>query len=235
MAGYVRHLGARYNGEPALPAILAARRDGYRDQARADGHPRTAQNIASLALGWHEYLAYAEDAGAINAEERAAFWARTWKALCDVGAEQERYRRDTDPVRVYLRSLAALVASGRAHLAAPDGGCPREKPVRWGWAEAISAGEPFMRGQGDLIGWTDGDDVYLQPDVAYRAARQFAEGTANHLTASGRTVHKDLRERGLLASDPDPGHSTVRRDLGGKRSRHVLHLTARSFDGGDGQ
>ena len=235
MAGYVQSLAKRYNADNRLPSALAATRDDYRGRARADGHPRYALNIASLAVGWHEFLGFAGASGAISAEDRDAYWARAWKALCDIGADQDRYRRDADPVSIYLKSLAALIAEGRAHLAAPHGGCPAENPGRWGWREGVAGGEPQMLPRGDLVGWVDDDDVYLQPDAAYRAARQFAEGSSNSLGISQIALHKHLAERQLLASVGGPGHLTVQRNLGGQRNRRVIHMTVRSFEGGGHQ
>ena len=104
------------------------------------------------------------------------------------------------------------------------------EPVRWGWTEGLSAGEPLWRAQGELIGWVVGDDVYLQPDAAYRAARQWADAAGSRLGVSERTLHRDLRDRGLLATIDGP-HLTVRRDLSGQRRRRVLHLPARVIGG----
>ena len=138
----MQSLAVRYDADSRLGAALAVTRNGYRDAAKTDGHPRSAENIASLALGWHEFLAFGERIGAITDAERAACWSRAWSALCAVGAEQESYAADSDPVGIYLGSVRALIASGRVHVAGQDGGCPPENPVRWGWAEGMSGGEP---------------------------------------------------------------------------------------------
>lgn len=230
MAGYVQWLAARYDADDRLGAALAATRSGYRDRAKGEGHPRGAENIASLALGWHEFLAFAEKAGAIIGAERAAFWSRAWAALCTVGAEQESYAADTDPIGIYLGAIRALIASGRAHIAAKDGGCPPENPVRWGWAEGIAAGEPLWRPQGELVGWTDGTDVYLESSIAYKLARQHAEAEGQPLVVSKRMVHEQLRQRKLLASTGGKGHVTSRHRLSGAQQT-VVHLTVSAFDG----
>ena len=87
--------------------------------------------------------------------------------------------------------------------------------------------------QGERIGWIDGDDVYLDPEGAYKAAREFAERSGSPLGLTKHALHKLLAERFLLASRSDPGHFTQRRDLDGKRLRTVLHLTVRSFESAD--
>ena len=126
--------------------------------------------------------------GAITAAERAACWSRAWTALCAVGAEQESYAADADPVGIYLGSLRALIASGRVHVAGKDGGCPPENPVRWGWAEGIAAGEPLWRPQGELSR-LDRRRRHL-PGVEHRvqvraAARRGRGAAARHLQEDG--------------------------------------------------
>jgi len=233
MAGYVVWLAGRYDANAGLPAALAAERLNLRDQAQSAGHPRFALNIASLALGWREWLAYATESGAITEDQRAAYWTRVWKALCDVGAEQERYRRDSDPAAVYLRSLGALVNSRRAYLADMSGQTPTDAGI-WGWAEEVVGSEPVWRARGDLIGWTNGEDVYLEPEAAYKAARQFAEGAGVPFTCTKTKVQKELHERGLLASTQAEGRLTAKRTVGGQPNMNVVHLTARIFrTGGD--
>ncbi len=229
MAGYIQWLARRYDDDSALPEILAAERARLQDSAGAKSHPRHALNIAGLALGWHEFLAFA-GTSAVTIEESEALWSRTWKALADAGAEQERYARDADPVRIYLQSLAALLTQGRAYLADPHGRPPADA-TRWGW-KCDDARDGSFRARGDLIGWVDGDDIYLHPESAYNAARRFA-ATAISLGVSKSAVHKALHERGLLASSQGRGRLTIRKRLGGGNPP-VLHLTVSGFDSGGG-
>ena len=227
MTGYVRHLAGRYDADRALPQSLSAERTRLRDMARADGHPRYALNIASLALGWHEFLSFAEAVGAISGEKRAALWSRVWKALVDIGAEQERYSREAEPARVYVQALAALITSGRAFLADPAGRTPTDAE-RWGWTleDALSGS---YRSRGDLLGWVEGDNVYLQPDAAYAAVRQFAEKAGVPFGNSKNAVHKALLEKGLLASTTGPGRITIRKRTA-TANPTVLHLSVKTFD-----
>ena len=238
MAGYIRSAACRYREDAGLPVQLAVIRDGYRETAHIAGHPRCAGNIAGLALGWHEFLAFAEEARAVTAGEKAGYWSRAWRVLCEVGAEQETYRRDTDPVNIYLAALRAVISSKRAHLAARDGGRPAN-PVRWGWTEVVSAGVPDWRPGGELVGWVDADDLYLDPDEALKLARQFAEVAGQPLTISKTKLHDSLNDKHVLASvETDRNgrvRKTTRHDLGGQKGRRVLHLTVTRFDADDGQ
>jgi hypothetical protein len=226
MAGYSRHLASVLD-RADLRATLRSDLYRFRDTARAQGHPRTALNIASFALGWDQWTQYAEAAGVIRPDERFALMSRAWSALCALGAGQARYSRDADPAGVYLRALGSLIASGRAHLADPAGQVPAG-PERWGWA--WDAGQQVYRPGGRRIGWTDGGNVYLDPEGSYVAAVAFAEESRSPLGLSKHALHKLLDERGLLASRADAGHYTAKRDLDGKPGRRVLHLTVSSFE-----
>lgn len=173
---------------------------------------------------------------AITADERAAYWSRAWRVLCEVGAEQETYRRETDPVGIYLAALRAVISSKRAHVAARDGSTP-DNPVRWGWTEVVSAGIPDWRPGGELVGWVDGDNLYLDPDEALKLARQFADVAGQPLTVSKTKLHDSLYNKHVLASvETGPNgriRKTTRHDLGGKKGQRVLHLTVTKFDSDD--
>ena len=111
--------------------------------------------------------------------------------------------------------------------------------MRWGWTEAVSAGVPDWRPSGELAGWVDGDDLYLDPDEALKLARQFAEAAGQPLTVSKTKLHDSLNDRHVLASvETDRNgrvRKTTRHDLGGQKGRRVLHLTVTKFDADDGQ
>lgn len=227
MTGYVRNVARRYDADRALPQSLSDERARLRDVARADGHPRYALNIASLALGWREFLSFAEDVGAVTAAKREALWARVWQALVDVGAEQERYSREAEPARVYVQALTALITSGRAYVADAYGRSPASAE-RWGWTSDDPLNDGY-RSRGELLGWVDGNDLYLHPEAAYAAVRQFADRAGVPFGQSKNAVHKALLEKGLLASTTGPGRITIRKRVGGGHPT-VLHLTVKAFD-----
>jgi len=227
VAAYVAWLAARYDADEALPRTLAAEQERLRDAARADGHPRYAINIGSLALGVAEFLAFAENVKAITAARRTALWMRAWAALVEAGAEQERYGVDAQPHQIYLRAIGALIASGRAHLADLNGRAPANAG-RWGWTIDDSATIGYTA-RGERLGFVDDDDVYLHADVAYHAARKFAESSPSPLNPSKYAVHKMLQEKGLLASTAK-GHLTTRKRADGGNPT-VIHLTVKALDG----
>jgi hypothetical protein len=119
--------------------------------------------------------------------------------------------------------VSAALASGRAHLAASDGGHP-ETPSAWGWRREDARDGPTWRPQGKRVGWIDGDAVLLEPEASYAAAQEMAGAQGESLTVSARTLRRRLKERGLLTStDARRETLTVRRVVDGA-SRNVLHL-----------
>lgn len=87
--------------------------------------------------------------------------------------------------------MNSALASGRAHVAGPEGGEPTT-PEAWGWREVvIGAGDnerQEWRPQGERVGWIDGDDLYLQPDAAFAVAQRLSRETEDWLPASLQTL-----------------------------------------------
>ncbi len=226
LAGYVRWLAPRYGD---VRGRLAAERSELRDRAASDGqHARTPGIVADLALGLRYLLSFAAESGAIDAARRRQLWERGWSALCEAGSAQSEHIESAEPVGHFLRLLGAALASGRAHLAAPDGQHP-ETPSAWGWRREDVHDGPAWRPQGRRVGWIDGESVLLEPEASYAAAQSMAGEQGESLTVSAQTLRRRLRERGLLASwDGEREVLTVRRTLEGRR-RNVLHLHSSSL------
>jgi hypothetical protein len=75
------------------------------------------------------------------------------------------------------------------------------------------------------VGWIDHEDVYLDPDTSYKAAREMSADGSSFLISLD-TLRRRLKDQGLLAST-DVGTSRqsvcIRRTIEGRR-RDVLHL-----------
>jgi hypothetical protein len=215
MAGYVRCLASRYG---VIKAGMRQELAELRDAAgRSGGHRRTPEIVANLALGLRNLLMFALDVGAVTPEEAKALWRRGWKALGVAATSQSQHQVAQEPTRRFLELLSAAIASGRAHVADPEGEMPKN-PKAWGWR---FSGEEW-RPKGERTGWVDGDDLYLEPEAAFAAAQKQGRDAGDHISVTGRTLNKRLHERGLLSSTDLP-HLTVRRVLQGSR-RRVLHL-----------
>ena len=229
LAAFVSWLARQY-GE--LRARLPGERAALRDRAQTGiGSARTPGIVADLALGLKLFLDFAVVAGAITPAEREALARRGWNALVEASGAHAKHIEAVEPTALFLRLLAAALASGRAHVAGPDGGKP-ENPGAWGWREAefrtAAGSDSRWEPQGRRVGWFDGsDDLLLEPEAAYAEAQELARHQGESLPVSSRTLWKRLRERSLLASwDERRQRNTIRRTLEGVKDRDVLHLRA---------
>ena len=217
LAGFIWWLSLQYE---EVQENLRGQLNELREQVFQKGmHKRTASIIANLALGFRYFLAYAEDIGAVNEEERQVLWKRCWSALGEAAAAQHRYQSASDPVERFLELLRAAVTSGRAHLAGPDGAAPKS-PQAWGWERDKRS--DIWRAKGDRIGWIESEDLYLEPQAAFTVAQRMARDSGETLPIGSKTLHKRLDEKKLLKTK-ERDHLLVRRRLEEVR-RSVLHL-----------
>src|SRR5262249_36290300 len=107
---------------------------------------------------------------------------------------------------------------GRGHLESGDGGPPADAAA-WGWH---SNGD--WRPQGKRVGWVEGENLYLNPEIAYAEAQTLGEAQGERLPLSQAQLYRKLKEQGLLASY-EPDKTTNRRRLQGIKCS-VLHLHA---------
>jgi hypothetical protein len=192
--------------------------------AGSAAHRRTPDIVANLAAGWHYFLSFATAAGAITEDERGRLWARAWDAIGKAAAAQSSHQAAGEPAQRFVELLGSALASGRAHLASPDGDHPDMDGGAWGWRRTQSGDwEP----KGERIGWlAEGGHVYLDSDAAYAAAQRLGHEVGDRLSVAPQTLRKRLKERGILAStDENRQVLTVRRMLEGQR-RDVLHLSS---------
>src|SRR5262249_49142479 len=129
MSGYVVWMLAHHDAFPdARGDVLAS----LRDWAASYGiGRRTATVVAELAWGWLALTCFAQDAGLAQGE-MAAFTSFGLQALIGAGGRQRPLLAESDPVSRFIDLTNSALASGRAHVAGPDGECPHQ-PEAWGW------------------------------------------------------------------------------------------------------
>lgn len=200
-------------------------------QTGINSHKKVATTLARIERAWGVWLDFAKECGAVTEEEAMSITADVGEALFALGQSQAKFLANENPAERFIELLKAALASGKAHLASTADGEP-ERPAICGWrpfeVSTLTGPRTEWRGQGDRIGWADRDNVYLQPDAAYRIAQMMAvEGEG--LTVSSQTLWKRLKEEGLLAStDTASGTNKVRRTVG-DRSERVIHLATKTF------
>jgi hypothetical protein len=141
------------------------------------------------------------------------------------GKVQAIYLQDETPARRFTALIRSVISSGRGHVATTHGDAPSDYAPALGWRYRRfglegGAWDP----QGRLVGWLDGINLYLDPETAYAEAQSLANTEGQPLLVSAKELWKRLDEAGLLVSK-DPGHTAIRRYVGGTRKR-VLHLNA---------
>jgi hypothetical protein len=131
-----------------------------------------------------------------------------------------------------LRLLAGALGT-TAYVAGPDGQVPANRPQAWVWHEKTfgtglqerTEWQPCDRSR--RIGWVDGEDLYLEPEICFAVAQELARQQGDSLPVSTRTLWSRLKQRSLLASwDDTRQRNTVRRKLEGVKDREGLHLQA---------
>jgi hypothetical protein len=173
--------------------------------------------MASLSC----FLRFAVDVGALTMQDAERIRDRSWLALLKAGKVHEELTLAVDPPRLFLDLLASALATGSAHLEAIKGGCP-DQPDLCGWSRKQSPSGTKWSPRGLLIGWKEGDHVYLEPNTAGKIAH--AMDAEHRLRLQGSALRKQLHSAGFLASvDVSRNVLTVRKMISGGR-RNVLHI-----------
>ena len=207
MAGYLQWLASQLD---ELRESLPKRQEELRTQARerlTEVHDRIPENVASLALGWEMFLRFAEEKGALTAEDAESLWDEGWGTLVKVGQGQEPEQESQDETERFIELISSALSTRRAYLDTPTG---TSDP-----SLADYSGRRF-------IGWQVEGGVYLDPNAAYSMAQKLAQEEDNPLTTRRETIQKRLKDAGLLAGY-DKDRATVHPDIGGKQ-RRVLFL-----------
>jgi hypothetical protein len=183
--------------------------------------------VASLTIGLSQFLTFAEEVGAITAEEAKRHSDEGWNALIETGRSQTRHQGSEDVVNQFISLLSAAINSGGAHLVnTKDNGRP-DDAESWGWRTSSYGEGPL----GPRIGWIEGQNVYLDPESAFAVIQKLAQSQGTTLPVTQHTLWKRLKEKGCLAST-NPGRNTIRLTIPGKRPR-VIHLNKATLCGVD--
>src|SRR5260370_5474590 len=217
-------MAGRYDEVRAqLVACIPELRDAA---ARSGAHRRTPGIVASLAAGVGAFLVFARSAGALSDGQCSELWGQAWQALGVAARAQGDHQVGADPAQRFVELLRSAIASGRAHVAGPEGNRPDAGEGTWGWRlNPYGSYEP----KGERVGWLEGDALWLDPDAAYAAAQGLGHDVGDRLAISPQTLRKRLSERGILRSiDEQRPRLTSRRSFEGQR-REVLHLAAETL------
>jgi hypothetical protein len=174
-AGFIQWLAPRLD---QVRAEMSAAHGRYREQAAHAGlHRRTPGIVADLFIGWQQFFTFAHEAEVLTRSEIEVYRARVWGALIEVARRQSEHQGEANPVDRFLGLLRSAISAGHAHVAARNGTAPANSGT-WGWRlsrPARNRGRAKWAPQGARVGWLDGQDLFLDIDSAYRAARARAD------------------------------------------------------------
>jgi hypothetical protein len=169
MGGFVQWLAGRY--DQAQVAFAEKASEHRAKSLCSTAHARTPEITSHLQAAFELYLEYAISAGAITAAEVHRRADRCRHALRDAAAAQAAHQGETESTARFVSLVRSVLSAGRAHLASRSGGEPSQSPGSCGWRQDRS-GQWTPRGE--CVGWLDGDDLYLEPTTAFRAAQMAA-------------------------------------------------------------
>jgi hypothetical protein len=214
------------------------------------GDRRTAEQLAHVALGIKEFIAFAAEHG-VPREALETLRALTWQTLQALATDQHDTQDAVDPVVQFQESLAAAVRSGVGYVSLPDGTAPPDAHL-WGWEPQASgrtrspgghddddAGtlEVVYRSSGDRVGYLDPEtgETWIIPDTALGLARRVCERTGTPLAIGREDLPRRLSERGVLARDDRKTRGTwyCRRRIAGNVVGGFLVLRAGALLGAD--
>jgi hypothetical protein len=219
MGAFLQWFAGRYEEVRAAFERLVSK---YRSLALLDAaHARTPEIVANLQAAFELYLDSAVYAGALVASERVRLASACWEALSETAAAQAKHQAATEPTARFLALLRECLTSGRAHLQTTKAGVPDRSPESCGWRFDNQS----WKSQGACIGWVDGENIYLEPTVAYGVIQMMARDMNEPFETSPQILKKRLSEKGLLAS-VEPKHETltVRRSIAGSTKSVLCFL-----------
>lgn len=157
-------------------------------------HARMPGAVANLYAGLTTALTFFVELKIITQNEAEALCREGWEAFIRQSTEQAERVNQERPGRRFIQLLSALKDQGRATFVSTEDEEP-PKPI------------PGIT----VIGWSDKEAYYLNPEVAYAAARKFSENTDAPFTVKEDAVWRDLKELGY--SDCMEGRTKYRKDI----------------------
>ncbi|MCC7169648.1 MAG: DUF3854 domain-containing protein [Planctomycetes bacterium] len=209
----------------AFQCQLRQRAAHLRDESSGSSvHRRTPTIASELQAALEFFFTFCHTKGAITDAELRELHELAAATVGSVAAEQVEFLNTADPVNLFIRLLRSAISSGHAHVADVQGGQPKGNVAAFGWRAPSDSAAGELRAMGIRCGWLEGDDLYLDPDAAIKAANMCASDT-EHVSLTPRMLSKHLEGRGLLR---ELGRSRkrllVRKQIQGARAE-VLHVS----------
>jgi hypothetical protein len=216
MAAYIKWLSTRMD---ALKEKLPHRKIELRNEAsNAEAHKRTPDIVASITLGFEQFLEFAKDIGAIDEVQRQQLISKNWSALLASTALQNEHQITEDPASRFLELLQSALTTGRVYLSDSINGLRPEDSTFWGWPNHADD----QRIMGKKIGWVSEDEVLLDANMAYSEILKFSKEQESAIAVSQKTLIKRLAEKGKIKTAQNENRNHQKRTLEGRRIRVLV-------------
>jgi hypothetical protein len=175
------------------------------------------------------FAEFINQAGALPPNEIRDFEERGEKALMKLAAKQADNQGEECEVRRFFALIQSALSAGRCHVSDRfNQSAPTVNPHFWGWRTIPMASmgdvpkdeegnvEQMRKPQGQRIGWTHEDTLFLDGEAAYAVAQGYAREQGATIEISKHTLWKRVHEKGLLSET-----STEKTEQGVKRKLAV--------------
>jgi hypothetical protein len=181
MRGYIEWLIPQAD---TLKDALLEKFTTYRQQIQA-GHPRLAEVIAWLKIGYEMLLDYAVSCGVVSDHDRHKASDEALNIFTELANRQAALMKNDTPVSQFLSALNELLASGQCHCTKLD---EDGAPLR---------GIGSTTGHG-FIGYVDSEYYYLIPGATMSEVKAFYNRQEIHFAISDRMLYKQLASVGAI-------------------------------------
>ena len=213
MRGYIAWLAERADELPGmLHDLFLEYREGVQNKGGGQ-HDRAPEAVACILIGYRMMLDYFQVVGLFDADTAATFLESARDALTDTSRKQAKDMESEKPTRIFLDTMAELLASGTVQL--KELGAPGDG----------AKGPPH-----DMVGYMDAEHYYLLPNVAFGAVAKLCREQGVEFPVSLKALYKHLRTDGILKGLRSGENPTKNKWIDGKAVR-LLWIPREAMDG----
>jgi hypothetical protein len=214
MAAYLDYLA------PRLDDTVEEIKDlwtGYRKAFQKGTHLRIPEIQAWLAVGFEMFLRFQTRMGAINQDQAYEMLEKAWRVFRFLGEQHSRIIEGERPTLKFLAILRELFVQGRIYAqSATISGAPPPRKDELGWGKT----EPERNA--DLVGWADEQNLYLLPELSFKAVHETVTRQGGFLTLGKNEMLAALAREGIIVPSARGENTLVKWICGG--SKRVICL-----------
>ncbi len=213
MAAYLENLAPRLEEvQEEMQALFEA----YRGAFQTGGHARVPEIQAWLTVGLEMFLRFQTSMGAISESQANEMLNRAWKVFEALGEKHSRNIEGERPTLKFMAVLQELFLQGRIY--AESSTTPGYAPPRgFGWDDI----QPAYNAE--LVGWVDGEMLYLMPETALRVVHEAIRRQGDFLALGRNDMLAALAREGFImpGKDSQKGRNTHIKKIQGSAKRVI--------------